>query len=425
RVQQITRANLALIFTQQYWYPTADSGVYRPLVTLSWMLNYALLGNGKRAAGYHVVNLALHLANVILAWLLALEIWKKSLAAFFTAAIFALHPVNSEAVTNVAGRADLMAALGVLAALLLHVRLTRVAGWRRGFSFAGVFAAALFGMFLKESAVVFPALMFLYDLVLRHRPVAWRRVLPGYEAAISAVILLLIVRHVLLARLPSPDLPFVDNPLVGTDFWTARLTAMSVFWRYVGLLLWPRSLSWDYSYNQIAMATPAVGLGSLLGVVLTLAALAWLFRRYPAACFFGVFFLLALGPVSNLLMLIGTIMAERLLYLPSLGFAGGLASVLALVRSKLRFGPSRPVIVGLLVLFVSALSLRTWQRNFDWTEGERLWASAVAACPNSFKTHLAVVFGLSRKGFNLGNIDYAVQEAGKAVSILEGLPPVQ
>ena len=426
RVQQVTPANLGLVFSQQYWYPTADSGVYRPFVTLSWMFNYALLGNGERASGYHAVNLTLHLANVILAWLLALEVWKSPLAAFFTAAIFALHPVNSEAVTNVAGRADLMAALGVLAALLLHVRLMDAPGSRRVLGAAGIFAAALFGMLSKENAVVLPALMLIYDLVLRReRPITWRRVLPGYAAAISALMLMLIVRHAVLSRLPSPDLPFVDNPLVGAGFWTARLTATGVIWRYVGLLLWPRSLSWDYSYNQIPMATLVVGLASLSGIVLALAALAWLVRRHPAACFFGAFFLLALGPVSNLLLPIGAIMAERFLYLPSLGFAGCMVTILEMGRNRSRLAPSRSAIVGLLALAVAALGLRTWQRNLDWTHGEKLWASALAACPNSFKTHLAVVYGLSRSGLNLGNIDYAVHQAGKAVSILEGLPPLQ
>src|SRR5713101_7819949 len=123
RVHQVNRDNLALTFRQHYWYPTADSGVYRPLVTLSFLINYAVLGNGGHPAGYHWVNLGLHAGNVILVWLLALTIWKQRLAAFFTAAIFAAHPVNVESVTNIAGRADLMAGLGVLAGLVLHARL--------------------------------------------------------------------------------------------------------------------------------------------------------------------------------------------------------------------------------------------------------------------------------------------------------------
>jgi protein O-mannosyl-transferase len=423
RVQHASRDNFGLVFSQQYWYPTADSGVYRPMVTLSWMFNYVLLGNRDRAAGYHVVNLALHMATVLLAWRLALEVWTTPMAAFFTAAIFALHPVNSEAVTNVAGRADLMAALGVLAALLLHARPMRASGWRSVLRPAGILAATLFGVFSKENAVVVPAVMLLYDVVIRReRSFPWRRVLPAYAATTSGVIVMLMVRHSVLSSLPSPDVPFVDNPLVGAGFWTARLTALEVIWRYVGLLVWPQRLSWDYSYNQIPMATMAGGLASLAGIVSVLAVLVWLARRHPAASFFGAFSFVALLPVSNLLFFIGTIMAERLLYLPSLGFSGCLVAVLGLGWSGSSLARSRILAVACLAVIVGALGLRTWQRNFDWTDGEKLWASAVDVSPNSFKTHLAVVYGLSRQGLNLGNINDALDEARKAVSIVDGLP---
>src|SRR5262245_4279275 len=128
RIREVNRDNLALIFRQQYWYPTADSGVYRPLVTLSFLLNYSVLGNDGRPAGYHWVNLGLHAGNVFLVWLLALTIWKQPLAAFFTAAIFAVHPVNVEAVTDIAWGADLMAGLEVLGGLDITTLLL-VAGW--------------------------------------------------------------------------------------------------------------------------------------------------------------------------------------------------------------------------------------------------------------------------------------------------------
>ena len=426
RVQQVSRANLGLVFTQQYWHPTADSGLYRPLVTLSWMFNYVVLGNHDRAAGYHAINLAFHAGNVLLAWLLVLEIWKLPSAAFFTAAIFALHPVNSEAVTNVAGRADLMAALGVLAAVLLYVRLSSASGSRRVAGPLWIFAATLFGVFSKENAVVVPAVMVLYDAVIRREePFPWRRVLPAYAAAAAAVIVMLMVRYVVLSRLASPDPPFVDNPLVGAGFWTARLTALEVIWRYVGLLVWPERLSWDYSYNQIPMATTAGGLAALAGIVFVMALLIWLVRRHPQACFFGAFFFLALVPVSNVLLLIGTIMAERLLYLPSLGFSACLVAVAGLGWSGSRFARFRPVVVACLIVILGVLGLRTWQRNAEWTDGEKLWASATRVSPNSFKTHLAVVYGMSRRGLNLGNITDAIDEARTAVAILDGLPPVQ
>src|SRR5712691_9984199 len=206
---------------------------------------------------------------------------------------------------------------------------------------------------------------------------------------------------------------------------SSRLTALEVIWRYGGLLVWPQRLSWDYSYNQIPMATMAGGLASLAGIVSGLAVLIWLFRRNPATCFFGAFFFVALVPVSNLLVLIGTIMAERFLYLPSLGFSGCLVAVVGLGRGDSSVARVRPVVVACLAVVVGALGFRIWQRNFDWTDGEKLWASAREVSPNSFKTHLAVVYGLSRRGPNLGNINDALDEVRTAVSIVEGLPPLQ
>src|SRR5437867_555507 len=181
RVHEVTRDNLDLIFHQQYWYQTADSGVFRPLVTLSFLFNYAVLGNADRPAGYHWVNLGLHAANVMLVWLLALTVWKQRLPAFFTAAIFAVHPVNVESVTNIAGRADLMAGIGVLAGLILHTRLPDAGGRRQLPWLLGMLSAALFGLFSKENAVILPAGMLLYDLVFRLRhPFSWRSSLSGY-----------------------------------------------------------------------------------------------------------------------------------------------------------------------------------------------------------------------------------------------------
>jgi len=217
RVRELNRDNLALIFQQQYWYPRADSGVYRPLVTLSFLFNYAVLGNGSRPAGYHWVNLGLHAGNVLLVWLLAWTIWKERTAAFFTAAIFAAHPVNVESVTNIAGRADLMAGLGVLAGLVLYTRLPDNAGWRRRLPWlVGMLLAALFGLFSKENAVVLPAAMLLYDLIFRlTRPSPWRVALPGYLALAPALLALWWARHWVFSKLLPFDQTFVDNPLGG------------------------------------------------------------------------------------------------------------------------------------------------------------------------------------------------------------------
>lgn len=155
RVHSARLENLGLIATRTYWSSITTSNVYRPLVTLSWMLNYAGLGNRDRALGYHVFNLALHSINVILAWLLILRVWSEPLPAFLAAAIFAVHPVNTEAVTNIAGRADLMAATGVLAGLLLHMVLPEK-GWKRSAVLAGLALASFSDFFPRKMRWFYP-----------------------------------------------------------------------------------------------------------------------------------------------------------------------------------------------------------------------------------------------------------------------------
>ena len=115
----------------------------------------------------------------------------------------------------------------------------------------------------------------------------------------------------------------------------ARLTALKVLLKYVWLLIWPRSLAWDYSYNQIPLATWGVGLAALAVVAAMLALTLWLYRSNAPSCFFGAFFFLALLPTSNLLLIIGSIMAERFLYLPSIGFAGCLVGVVLALSRRL------------------------------------------------------------------------------------------
>ena len=114
RLREATAANLRLIWQHTYWWPTGEGGVYRPFSTLTYLFSYAVLGNSDRPGGYHAVNFLLHLANALMIYALANRFIRKFWAAFFIAAIWAVHPVLTEAVTNIVGRADLLAATGLL-----------------------------------------------------------------------------------------------------------------------------------------------------------------------------------------------------------------------------------------------------------------------------------------------------------------------
>jgi len=416
RIRAVTAPNLHLIWTTEYWYPNSGNGLYRPLTTLSYLFNYAVLGNGMNPAGYHWVNYLLHAIAATLLYLLALQIFRRRLPAMAVAAIWAVHPVLTESITNVVGRADILAAVGVLGALLCHIRAGSAEGSARWQWLSGVALATAIGIFSKESAAAVIGVALLYDLAFQDK-VAWSRRLAGYGAMAAAGLLYLMVRP----QLAPAHFPFTDNPITGAGFVQGEMTAVKVIGKYIGLLLWPARLSADYSYRQIPLFTLDFGQWETWKAIIALAvcvgalgAAVYGWRRNRPLFFFVTLFFVALAPTSNIVVKFGTIMAERLLYLPAIGFAGCL--VLAIDAAARRFAAAQPnavtaVVAGLCLV----LGARTWTRNLDWQSDKTLWSSAVAAAPDSYKTHQTYA------GTGL-LLDDAIREVGRAIEIISDVP---
>jgi len=394
RIRQATPANIASILTGGYLYGSSIAGLYRPLTTLSYLLNYAVFGNGPHAPGYHWGNLALHAVNVALVYALGLMVLGETAPAWALAAIWGLHPLLTESVTNIVGRADLLAAFGVLAGLLCYGRSASAAGRRRLAWLAGMAAAQAIGLFSKESAVVLPGVMLVYDLTWFDRT-TWRRLAPAYGVLalpFAAFFYLRAQAHLHMA------VPFTDNPLADAGFWTARLTAFKVICKFLWLFLWPARLSADYSYNAVPLfgwrawtwedAKALIGLAVCLGAALVVVILAVRGRRTekPMLFFLGFFFV-AISPTSNLIVFVGSIMAERFLYLPSVGLAGCVvAAIYALGQTPLRPQTARAACAALWLVCLT-LAARTYVRNQDWKDELSLWTSAVTVSPGSAKAH--------------------------------------
>ena len=113
-------------------------------------------------------------------------------------------------------------------------------------------AVTFVGVFSKESAVVILGVIVLYELVWWRERRNLRGLLFGCAAIAPPLLAMWYARSIVVPG--SPQFPFVDNPLVAADFWTARLTALKVIARYLGLLVWPAHLSVDYSYAEIPLA---------------------------------------------------------------------------------------------------------------------------------------------------------------------------
>jgi tetratricopeptide (TPR) repeat protein len=429
RLRTATASHIHRILSEQY--PLALSGLYRPLTTLSYLFNYAILGEAANPAGYHWFNLILHAVNIALVYMLGLAIFEDIPVAALLTAIWGLHPVQTEAVTNIVGRADMLAAFGVLAALLCHRQAIRTSGRRKAAWLTTMALAVAIGMFSKESAIVVVGVIALYDFTFA-KPASWRSRLPSYIAIAAPCLVFLYVRAQVLAAAAAAPFPFGDNPLIGASFWTARLTAVKIIGQYLLLLLWPARLSWDYSYNQIPSFAWKLSdwedwktVIALVAVVAVVAAAIRSYQRYRPVFFFIFFFFIALAPVSNLVIIIGSIMGERFLYLPSVGFAACAAVVFFAVWQRLptRQPAYRQAGVAALAVILIALVVRTYDRNADWVNPGQFWQSGLEAAPGSYKTNLVA----ATKTFLLPQNDWSrtIAEVDRALAILDRLPDLE
>jgi hypothetical protein len=433
RVHEASAANVDLILQHSYWWPYGESGLYRPVTTLSYLFNYAVLGNGERAAGYHAFNLAAHTINVLMVCALMLRLLGPAKAgpfvAFATAAIWAVHPLSTEAVTNIVGRADLLAAMAVLGAFLMYLNGRAAAGWRRLAWFSGLSAVSALGFFSKESAVVIVPVIVLDELAWWDHGRSPRALLWAAVALGLPLLLMWSQRTTVLGSAPAAEFAFVDNPIVGAGFWTGRLTAVGVMARYLALLVWPATLSSDYSYQQIQIfhGTPGDWIACAAIAAIVFAALAlWRLQKNPPfiratapAAFFAAFAFITFLPASNLLFPTGTIMAERLMYLPSLGLVALFTIGLVAAAHVL---DSRHAALVVVALIVGGLSYRTWLRNPAWANDISIWTSAVAAAPDSAKAHRALAEALYDSDPTHQNLDRVIAEAERSVSLLSAVP---
>lgn len=411
RIREASARNLALIVQKDYWWPLPGDRLYRPITTASLLFNYAVLGNGGDAAGYHWINFLLHAGNVLLAYELALLLFRRAGPAFFAAALWAAHPVATESVANIVGRADLLAGMAVLGGLLYYVRSTSYGGLRA----VGLFAIACAGVFSKESAAVLAGLMLLWDLSFQ-APAGVRRRIPAYAAVAASLAVLGLVRAWVFSQAAWPQLVYIDNPLQSAGFWTARFTAVKVIGKYLWLLVCPLRLSSDYSYAQIPLAGWGDG-GAWLaaGVVVAILAAAVARRRKdPLMFFLAGLFGMALLPTSNLIFPIRSMMAERFLYLPSLAFAFAVVGLLYRPRG----GRWAPVALGVLLALYAG---RTFARNLDWRDNLTLASADVPTSARCVRLRDALAKALWEQD-GRRNIDSAIREEEVSWAIVEPLP---
>lgn len=417
RNRLLREADIWGILTTHYWAGYEGeanvNGQYRPLTVLSFMLDG--LG-GIWPLRYHLTNIILHVVNSLLAYLLCLNLSLKR-GAILAALLFAVHPIHAEVVAGVTfGRADLLAGLFSLSALLLYILWhNRGAEKYYGLALAGLF----FALLSKESAITVLGLVIAVDLTfaLSRKGIhnlLWQR--GGRWAGFIGIFILYLTLRKVAANLgfSAENILALNNPLIDQPLDHRLLTAAGLFWKYCVLILFPIKLSVDYSYNAIPVITSILTPEAIAGIALGIASLLlWVgaFRwRWPCVFFALSLFFVPYSVVSQTLVLINAIFQERFLYIPVLG----LFALCGLGFEHLE-KHRKTIAIALAALILVAYSTRTIVRNADWRDDLTLYHSAVTAYPKSAKMQHALGDALSERG----RISDAETAYRKALSIRE------
>ncbi len=358
---------------------------YRPVRFISYAVDHAVFGLDSR--GFHLSNLLYHLACAFLVYLVTARLTGASRVGLLAALLFALHPVNTDAVTYIAGRRDLLSTLFYLLGFLAYLR------YRDGGRAAWLgllFAAFVLGLFSKEMAVTLPAMLLVYEFSIRSRREIHVRHLLLFGGLFLLVALFLFEKVV-------TDNPSTREDLYGANWLLHGLTVARVFATYLKLLCFPVTLNADYSYNTFPVTESAFDVVAWAAVTLNVALLAVAFRMWRAHKLFtfGVlWFFVALIPVAQIVPH-HELMAEHYLYLPSVGFA--LVVALSL-DAWLTSGRAQPVAYAAVGVLLVLLGTRTAMRNLDWRDDITLWEASVQTAPENARAQQNLATAYAQRG---------------------------
>ena len=401
----------------------------RVLTDFTFALNHWAAGPGPFS--FHVTNLAIHLAAIVLVFFFTRRILvlggagNRDFLAVAVTAVFALHPLQTQAVIYLSQRAESLASALYLASLLLLLRAERRgrcaagAGW-----YAGSFALFALGLGAKVIVATLPVAYLLMGLLPGpHRLLAR----PAKRLALASPFLAYALWTTVstVADLRGEDAGFLIPFLPPGRYF---LTQWHVLVTYLRLLCWPtgQNVDWDFPVAR-GLTNPAVlGSGLLLLALLSGAGVLFFRCRSRAdsagaagrgAAFGVLWFFLLLAPTSSVIPLADVLMEHRI-YLASWGVFFAIAIVAGSLVGRLAL-QGRPVVLAAAVACLCAgLASATYLRVGIWQSKQSLWTDCVAKSPRKARAHLGLANGLGKAG----HVEQAVDEFRFALDLAGGDP---
>ena len=353
----------------------------RSVLYKTFTFNYLL--TGQEVWSFHLINFILHFLNGLLIFVIATRVFRSlsrplpegegisRIYAALAAAFFLVHPVQTESVTYISSRSELLSTFFYLIGFLTFVLWPKD---RVGFYCSlAVGIAYFFGLGSKEPVVTLPAAIFLYDyLFLSHaefRPVfsRWRFYLI-YLAGASAAVVYLLIR--------------LKGTVGGMSSWQYFLTETRVLVRYIQLMFFPVGLNLDHDFRLSSSIFEPSVLAST-GLLIALLLFGWWLRRKRPVFAFSIFwFFITMSPTSSVVPIIDVIFEHRL-YLPMVGVAFSFPFLVEFVYTRLRWTvPRFSAVLACSAVILAALVAGTLMRNYVWSDEVRLFTDVVAKSPH-------------------------------------------
>lgn len=405
---------------------------YRPNQQALYAFLYAAFG--MNPIPFHVASLLFHIINSFLIFLLFLKLGTGRNASFFSALIFLIHPINTQAVSYISGLADPMGLMFVLSALLSFI--TFLKSQKLPFAAASVFVFAL-GLFTKENTVVFPALAlitfnFLYNSV-KHPSAPGK----GLEVRIILILYFLIAGTYIYFKFTSlnfaGNLGLTDQKNIYTENLHIRLiTFLNILPEYFKMAFFPIRLNYEKPYTAYVDFQRTEGVAGLLIFIAFLGiALYTFWKRFrfghglnsgkrPLAnfnshegfVFGGLWFFICLAPVSGIIP-VNAIFLEHWLYYPVIGLIFGFAKIYESQK-----GFVQKIFLFSIIPLCLGYCVRSVLRNAEWANGIKFYKNEIRHAPNSARMHnnIAMIYA------DEGKCPLAINHYKKAIALYDIYP---
>lgn len=341
------------------WFTTDYVLLYIPVTMASFAADYQIWK--LNPFGYRFTNLLLHTLNSFLIYFLLAEITGSWLVAFWVSLIFTIHPVQIESVTWITERKNVLSTFFLLLAFLMY---------RKKFIVPTVVTFIL-ALLSKPSVSIFPILLLAYDYFKQSSLTGKKRLLfYALMFGASALIALITVKY-------HSNGEFYFR---GGGFWTNVFVMLTVFFKYIKLMLFPQSQQIFYMSQVFQSFWHWPVVLSAAGVLLILATVVWHRKSHPIISFGVVWYLIFMVPVSNILFPIATLMNDRYLYVALVGFFLAVCLVIDKVTGKMISTPQntrqRIISACLLLVFILPFARQSTARLEDWKDPVGIYNAA-------------------------------------------------